>query len=229
MMARRGVIGLLTAAAGVLALGGCGLFGGTHSFRYRITVEVETPEGLKTGFAVREINYTRQWIKLPDMAEVVATQRGEAVAIDLPGGQTLFALLSTNGYETLQAAFGNDAPETLDKAKANGQMVDLKPKPGSIPEQSGYPMLVRFTDLQDPKSVELVDPSDLAASFGSDLRLKRITMQIVDEPVTEGINRRLEWLGNYPEPRLDSDYRGSSEPSLSQRLSHGNFVRGEAK
>ena len=227
MMARRGMIGLMLGGAAAL-LGGCGLFGGNR-YRYKMTVEVDTPQGLKSGFAVREISYSKNLIKLPDMAAVVATQRGEAVAVDLPGGQVLFALLSVNGYETLQAAFGDDAPETLDTAKADARVVELKPKPGRIPEQSGYPMLVRFKDMRDPTSVELVSPDDLVASFGAGVSLRRITVQMVGEPVTVGIKKRLSWLGYYPEPRLDSNYRGSSDPNLAQKLTNGNFVRGEEK
>ena len=51
MMARRGMIGLMLGGAAAL-LGGCGLFGGNR-YRYKMTVEVDTPQGLKSGFAVR--------------------------------------------------------------------------------------------------------------------------------------------------------------------------------
>ena len=50
-----------------------------------------------------------------------------------------------------------------------------------------YPRLVRFCDNADPKTVEKVDPANLAASFGSGNRLKRITAQIVDGDVTQKI------------------------------------------
>ena len=220
MIARRGMIGLLLGGAAAL-LGGCGLFGGNR-YRYKMTVEVDTPQGLKSGFAVREVSYSKNLIKLPDMAAVVATQRGEAVAVDLPGVQVLLALLSVNGYETLQAAFGDDAPETLDAAKADARVVELKPKPGRIPEQSGYPMLVRFKDMHDPTSVELVSPDDLATSFGAGVSLRRITVQMVSGDVTVGIAERLSWLSKYPEPSLSANH-SPTDFSLSAMLRHGNF------
>lgn len=214
-MTRRGAmtrLARLARLASVLVLTGCSLFGDTYSYRYRMTVEVETPDGLKAGSAVREISYSKQRIKLPDMAGAVAVQRGEAVAVDLPGGQTLFALLSTNGYDTLQAAFGDDAPATLDAAKADGRSVELRPKPNSIPEQSGYPMLVRFRDTRDPKSVELVSPDDLAASFGSGVRLRRIIVQITDAPVTTGIEKKLVWLPVIYKMNIGSDFHPRGIP-----------------
>ena len=48
MMARRGVIGLL--AGGIAAfLGGCGILGSKSSYRFKMTVEVDTPEGVRSG------------------------------------------------------------------------------------------------------------------------------------------------------------------------------------
>ncbi|MCA9468988.1 MAG: hypothetical protein KC643_26590, partial [Nitrospira sp.] len=41
-------------------------------------------------------------------------------------------------------------------------------------------------DLTDPKTVQKVDPENLAATFGPGVELKRITLEITDEPVTEG-------------------------------------------
>ncbi len=88
-------------------------------------------------------------------------------------------------------------------------------------------MLVTFGDLDDPTSVEEVDPDDLGATFGEGNSLRRITVQITDDPVTTGIEKRLEWLSEYPEPRLDPEYRGSTNPNLSQSLWHGDFRKGE--
>ncbi len=56
-------------------------------------------------------------------------------------------------------------------------------------------MLVRFRNIRDPSSVETVDPDNLAKSFGAGVRLKRITVQITDDPVTSGIDKRLPNMG----------------------------------
>ncbi len=209
-MTRRGMIGLLAGLASGLALAGCGLFGG-NSYRYKMTVEVETPQGLKTGFAVREITYTKG-IRLPDASGVSAKQRGEAVAVDLPGDQTLFALLSMNGYQTLQAAFGDDSDETLNAAQKDGRTVELRPIPDRISEQSGYPVLVTFQDLADPQSVKRVDPENLAASFGEGVVLMQITVQMTDEEVSTGIEKRLGWLPNVYRILKGQDFRPEGIP-----------------
>ena len=66
--------------------------------------------------------------------------------------------------------------------------------PGPFP-----PTIVRFRDIADPKSVEQVDPDDLAKSFGPGVKLKSLTVQMTDEPVTTGIEKRLGWLAGHPQ------------------------------
>jgi hypothetical protein len=48
-----------------------------------------------------------------------------------------------------------------------------------------YPLMVTFADLADPASVALVDPNDLAATFGPGVRLKAVTLEVTDAPVME--------------------------------------------
>jgi hypothetical protein len=194
-------------------LGACGR---TETVRYKMTVEVETPDGLKSGSAVREVKRIRGGIVLPDGPKMQVRQHGEAVVVDLPGNQTLFALLSTNGDEPL-AAFGNDGLKAAQKTR---RVAELQPIAGRIESQNGYPLLVTFRDITDPKTVVRVDPDDLAASFGAGVRLKRITVQVTDAPVTTGIEKRLVWFkeraksgGNLiPMTRITIDGRTRYQP-----------------
>lgn len=219
MIGRRELVGA-PGGLSLLTIGGCWLLS-TDSYRYKITVEVDTPEGLKSGFAVREVSYSEQLIKLPDATGVTTRQRGDAVAIDLPGGKALFALLPVNACEPLQAAFGNDAPATLDAAKADGRVAVLAQTRSKVGYDKGvavikqvqtYPILVTFTDIADPASVRRVDPADLAASFGPGVRLKRITVRITDDPVTTGIEKRLRWLPRVYEIMKGTAFRPEGVP-----------------
>jgi hypothetical protein len=49
---------------------------------------------------------------------------------------------------------------------------------------------------------------------------------VTEDAVTSGIGERLGWLGEYPESRLDTKYKGSTDPTLSQKLSYGDFRQG---
>ena len=239
------IFALLLAA---LLLSGCDR--GT-SFRYRMTVEVETPQGLRTGSAVHEIEAHHVAISVNGTVRG-RNLRGQAVAVDLPGGRTLFALMTpaeerfgSDGtidsvLRTLDPAYDNDWVESVARVRAgegtrrSGVIAPTVPNPytgPSRPDQpahfSNYPLLVTFRNLRDPASVVRVDPTDLATPFGQGTRLRRIWVEVTDDDVTTGIERRLSWLGQYPEPRLDPDYRGSTTPTLAERIAHGDFVRGE--
>jgi len=80
------------------------------------------------------------------------------------------------------AALNLDGPTELPRTYPAYKFID---------ERSAYPMLVTFGDLDDPASVERVDPDDLAAIFGEGVALKRITVQLTDDPVTTGTRMRL--------------------------------------
>lgn len=65
------------------------------SWRYKMTVTVETPEGVKTGFAVREVTVISVPQLTPEMKPTVKL-KGEAVVVDLGKRGLLFALLKGN-------------------------------------------------------------------------------------------------------------------------------------
>ncbi|MCB1452301.1 MAG: hypothetical protein KDJ43_01545, partial [Rhizobiaceae bacterium] len=55
--------------------------------------------------------------------------------------------------------------------------------------------------------------------------LNRMTLEITDEPVTEGrVRRVLPWLTAYPEPAVLPELK-SNDFSAEAKLRHGDFVR----
>ena len=79
---------LAVVAAITLGLSGCTK---ADSYRYRLTVEVDTPQGLRTGSSVIEVGFLKIPDWLPNGGGVSIKYRGEAVAVDLPDGQIVFA------------------------------------------------------------------------------------------------------------------------------------------
>jgi hypothetical protein len=70
-------------------------------------------------------------------------------------------------------------------------------------ESSDYTLLVTFTDMTGPQTVQKADPDNLAATFGPGVLLKRITAEIADGPLTEGkIESVLGWLNDIKKIRL---------------------------
>ncbi|WP_394795580.1 hypothetical protein [Armatimonas sp.] len=195
-MNRRVFTSGLVALAALLTTGGCReMF--RKRFRFRMTVEVDTPQGLRTGSSVMEMSAAMAAFKLPDSAAVDLRFKGEAVAVDLSGGQMLFALI-VDGFQGRN--FQADIIQTFDPSYPHEEkLVSLFAKLGdvgslgrtAVMRPENVPPLVRFRDIRDPKTVELVDPNDLGKSFGASVKLKRITLTVVDEPLTTGIEKRL--------------------------------------
>ncbi|MBB4640570.1 hypothetical protein [Rhizorhapis suberifaciens] len=222
-------------------LSGCELFYPSETIRYRMTVTVDTPDGPRTGSSVVE-STIKAGTRFGDASGIQFRLRGEAVAVPLPNGRVLFALLRPE--ESGDAAFYH--ARLMERAACGEGQPTVQPNPalcGSAQwttfrpwarEQelsaeigaSIYPMLVTFRDLADPTSVARVDPVNLAASFGVGYRLKRITVQMTGENMTTGIEKRLGWLGQHPEPSLNPDH-GQRDFSLPATLHHGDFRQGE--
>jgi hypothetical protein len=245
-MNRRQSLAAFAAAAGLLALVACDTF--SLTYRYRITVEVDTPEGLRTGASVIEVRMADHRLHPPGAGASSKGFSGEAVAIDLPGGQTAFALLKGEpdaqfGPENFaDAAFQNQVDGLVGKLTDKNRLewwrtmvrqtniVELPrtvispiPPPHLVP---AYPLFVTFADIRDPKTVVRVDPDNLAASFGAGVTLKRITIQITDDTVTTGIEKRFDWWENYRNRHFDGTSTVSQDlttDALAASLSSGSF------
>lgn len=226
----------------VLMLPGCAFADDkAPDYRYRLTVEVETPEGLTAGSSVIAVEQTLGRAGgAPANSQLYLRVRGEAVAVDLPGGQTLFALLrSQSNNEWSAGIVAALAPRREDPDGAPrfdgvllldgiAEVPRFFPPNRIIGRHSGYPMLVTFGDVDDPTSVKEVDPDDLAASFGEGVRLKRITVELTDDPVTTGIGERLGWLPDYYDKMLDGRTNNSvhAVKRLANDLSQSDFSKG---
>lgn len=140
---------------------------------------------------------------------------GEAVAVDLGEGRVLFALLRSEAdtdwagrvmYRLSPQYTGEnalrDAYRNMLRHRSEKTVPRYFSRRDRMEQRLAYPMLVTFGDLDDPTSVERVDPDDLSATFGEGVSLKRITVKITDDHATTGIEQRLRWLGRIREMNL---------------------------
>jgi hypothetical protein len=227
-----------------LFLGLCGwwMFNGgapsPRTYGYRLTLYVETPEGERIGSNVVQVK-TRFYVGLQRALNSYSSVavRGEATVVDLGSRGLLFIAFrgdTTRGgndwlpyLQMVEFLFprqkfrgtssSDDYPAYLD------ELMRRKPK-ADLPLKE-LPMLVRFRDTNDPATVERVDPDNLDASFGPGVTLRRTTLEITDDPVSNGIVKQLPWLEKgYPETRLVSATgRPVSEVPPEQLLTHMDF------
>ena len=171
----------------------------SYSWHQKLTLVVETPDGVRSGASVTRHSVRKQpTFGLADVGSISHSMRGEATVVDLGDGRYLFALLGgRKGLE--RAAFADRIPA--------GHMLHFAVKQldgaARVPLPDA-PLLVTFGDVSDPASVMRVDPADLAATFGAGYALREITLEVTDEPVTEGVVEGvLGWLSDIWPNHLD--------------------------
>lgn len=133
----------------------------TYSWGQKTTVTVMTPAGERSGSAVVQVRWADTPDILPDAPSFQSDVRGEATVVDLGEGRYLFALISGAEQRGI-AVFGDGRSYWLEQIKtvaaSRGETREIPP--------AHRPLLVTFADINDPASVQRVDPDDLDASLG---------------------------------------------------------------
>lgn len=216
------LIGLALVVGLPLVLTGCGE---SYSWNQKLTVEVNTPGSVVSASSVTSVRYVLNagLMDLWDGRGVYAT--GEAATIDLGDGKYVFALLKNS--KRLEGAthwaFYAFPSEERKSWPLIGPMIE---RSGLRFELNGdnQPMLVTFDDINDPTSVKEVDPANLAATFGPGYSLQSITLEITDDPVTEGdVENVLVWLNELSGGYLHGGFTSKGAPL---GLHGGNFKIG---
>lgn len=219
-MTRTAVWLAIVVAATVLTTA-CNPFPKTWQWNQKLTVAVETPQGIKSGSAVTHVS----WQDANALGNYIPTYSGEATVVEIAHGRYLFALIGEKSKYIAQYTFHKQFG--ISRADYQKLLPEIEKFRGTadVP-RNRYPLLVTFADTSDPKTVQKVDPDNLAASFGPGVSLKRITLGITDEKVTEGqIAKLLTWLDQYRNRMLDGNRISTikSPNRLANDLSAGNF------
>jgi len=201
-----------------LLLGACGQQ--LPTYRYRMTVEVDTPEGLRTGSSVIEVRSSRaSSYVIPNPGQLNVRVKGEAVAIDLPGRKTLFVLLAKDGFSPDVGA-GQWAFQALHvPVQEYGRMlVDLRTRQatGTLPI-AVCPQMIYFRDVSDPQSLENVTTSALPRVFGPGVLIRRISIKLTNDDVTHQLALLLPWIDHLERYRTvpDNPFTNKLSPSVA--------------
>ena len=154
--------------------------------RYRLTYEIETPSGIQTASGVFEYEVQN----IPSGHKYGHLKTGEAIAIDLGGGKYLFSLLRDR--------ITRDANPWLTAVLRKSFRDIQRDRPSADLSFDMLPLLATFDDLGDPYSLSLVNPTDLSRRFGPGTKLKRVSLEITDDPPTTGrLSEQLYWLDHW--------------------------------
>jgi len=222
---------LLVRFAAVLAmalvLAGCWK---SERYRYKLTLAVNTPEGVKRGSSVVEVVFWEVSIPAKGIAHKL---RGEALYLDLgPGARPLIALLGRQlkPYSQQWSADGGPAIQQMSRLYDIPPSADIMDTIAKIARMRGprtiamneLPDLVTFADVNDPQTVIEVNPNDLQAALGPGISWNEVTLESTDEPITKGIEQKLPWIPHYYCFMLDGA-RYHDKTTLANTLSTAHF------
>ena len=192
-----------------------------HTWRYKITVEIKTPEGIKSGYAVREVTARLQYPLNPDVGKVVYHVAGEAVVVDLGERGILFSLIGAK--DEVQKAFPKNTKKIPEKLDYYNHL-----KVGSTAElPSKKRQFITFTDIDDPISIRTVEQSDFENVFGEGVSFNKITIEIVSQPVSFGtVREALKWFDT---KRIGSRRWDPKKPDQANYLTKEDFIQGKRK
>jgi hypothetical protein len=236
------VFGILAAVVLAFYLG-LSLTHPTYTHRYRLTIEISTPEGVRTGSGVMQASrIDRSYLPLPGRGSNIDFN-GDALFIDLGGGKSVVATLGLG-------ARGDDVNQIEVLALKAWGLTLQTPGWRVVGSRRGrvaltgdlIPTIVAFDDLSNPQSAKIVyataivETNDgrtgprrtpqvavdrLAEIFGAQTSFHSASLEVTDDPVTRGIEKRLGWL---PHPRYLNGQIGCS-PREPHCLHGGHFKR----
>jgi hypothetical protein len=173
--------------------------------KFRLTVEMMTPDGIKTASGILAVVPDRNYNRGGH-----TTMRGEAVFADLGRGKNLVALLAHRQGGKLDLDDINYvALRAYGAARGNRvSFSDINRQTGIVPVQGDLiPVLVSFGDPMEPNTARLVAADRAEAVLGDGYSIRGLTAEVVPngfwpmdfggvlgEPVTRGIEAKLPWL-----------------------------------
>ena len=197
--------------------------------RYKMTVTVATPEGDKTGSAVRIADRHTEMSILPQQGGTTYNVgEGQAVVVNLGKRGVLFALMG--GQKEAQEVFS-----LFSKDKGTKRIV-LSP--------AQYPMFVTFKDPKKPNTVKAISPyndHDIQVDggtaktvediLGKGVKLKEVSINETSDPVTRGIEKLLPWIPEYYSRMLDGQRFNTiyTKNPIANSLASGVFKVGGRK
>jgi len=198
--------------------------------KYRLTIDIQTPDGIKSGSSVIAVYHAKDGGIIPGVGGGTGI-KGDAIFIDLGGGRNLVALLAQGEHASyvdgmdglawrafLAAGYSKPSAGTSTAPDASPKILfsDVKNLTGTVPVTGPLiPTLATFKDVNDPKSIVEVRSDDLTSVFGSGYRIQSLSLTMLPvglwpldfggflgEPVTKGIENKLPWISQLKSKNL---------------------------
>lgn len=169
-----------------------------YSYRYRLTLSIETDGQVHTGSSVIEVVW-KGGIPFGDVGPYHPSIRGQAAVVDLGAkGAVVATLINGESYGAASdgalsalwiaaTAFGNDS--------TNKKLPELPRLTGRRDLASdNMPRLIWFSDIADPKTARVIFRTEIPRLFGPGARLVAAHVEITRDPIIIDIDKKLVWF-----------------------------------
>ena len=206
----------IAALASCVAIAGCSFLQEEASYKFKMIVEAETPQGIRTGSAIMRVHASKNVRLTAHEHQGGAAVHGEAVILDGPKGpvfvlpapdlgamgRTWLAVQVTKAFEPSVNSL--DAADFLRTVRILNETDNVRT---AFLSRKDWPVMVRFENIDDPASVEIVEPEEIG--------VRQIKLTTSRNPLTCKIDRWLQWLparagGNIVNDKSSLGYRINS-------------------
>ena len=183
-------------ALGVVFVAACGPSWTVQ--HWEVTIEVETAAGPRTGRGVVETRARKRNELLYTMDSAQLIVHGEAIAVALPNGVLVAPIASREyGFFSLAGRTGDAFYARRDSFREQERAAIAANRPLELlPE--GWPAFVFFPEPSNPRSAEEVPQAGDLSVAGERFKVRRISVQETDAPITRTIEATLPWLAALP-------------------------------
>jgi hypothetical protein len=213
-----------------LALAGCG--SAPRVARYRFTVEVDDNGRIVSGSSVQEEDCIFNDGLFKGMGNAVnCGVRGEAVVVDLGSKGQLFVSLimdearphiSVLPLDLLLFAHRDQHNSSISQVANFDRLISSRD--AATFSVANMPLMVHFASVDDPTSVERIDPEHLDASFGPGVKLEKATVVMTNDALTMGIEKWIPWLDKLSTRHASLDGDSSSSRLVKAPLANQLFL-----
>jgi hypothetical protein len=229
------LLGPAALALAVAVLGWGWIYLARPEHKYRLTIEVQTPSGVKSASGVMAVHMGKDSGILPEAGGSIG-MKGDAIFVDLGDGRHLITALAHGPNASNFDGMSRLAMKAFAAAGQNVRFKDVNQLGGKVQVYGDLiPTLVMFANLVDPKTARVLDPANIEEIFGNGFHLNRVILEMVPvglwpldvggplgEPVTREIETRLPWVTSV---KGYLDGRFACTPSVEECLEVGHFRR----
>lgn len=211
----------------------CSLESNQASYNYRMTVNIRTPTGVRSGSGVVSVRVTGH-----QFPHTGASPRnyGAAFPVDLGDGRKLYVIPSRVDDGTAASRFVPAAWPKSRKIK-DGMQMDFFEISKLISDSNFKltlptdldPTFVIFRDIHNPATVIEVSRQNTTSTLGPCFQIEKVVVESTTEkPSREGI-KDLPWVEGWRERHFDGSPASITDvtnSSIASRLSGGSFIGG---